>query len=83
MTFWYGITVRFMCDACNKTSAEHMALDSDRDDKDAIQKAVNLQKLKCQICKAPARDGTEISVHVEPGTPERLRKLGYPVPPDK
>jgi hypothetical protein len=55
-----------------------MAVSADQEDKPAIQEKINSQKLACQLCKAPLLDSIEVSVHVEPGTPERLRKLGYP-----
>jgi hypothetical protein len=79
--FWFGATVRFLCKSCKRTSAENMALSSDRQDPTSINRVINSQKLICQLCGEPPLDGTSIDVHVELGTPERLRALGYPVPP--
>jgi len=55
---------------------------SDQEDQPAIPEKINSQKLACQLCKAPLRNFTDVSAHVEPSTPERIRKLGYPLPPN-
>jgi hypothetical protein len=79
--YWFGVSIRFACPACDRTSAEQLALSTDRPDPTSINQVINCQKMTCQLCKVPLPSGTEVNVRVEPGTPERLRRLGYPVPP--
>jgi hypothetical protein len=57
-------------------------MSSEKEDLPAIRREVNSQKLACQICKEPLRSGVDVNVHLQPGTPERLRKIGYPLPPN-
>lgn len=79
--YWFGVTIRFTCPACHRTSAEQLALSTDRPDPASVNQVINCQKMTCQLCKVPLPSGTEVNFRVEPGTPERLRRLGYPVPP--
>src|ERR1700680_5347334 len=79
--YWFGVSIGLACPACHRTSAEQLALSTDRSDPASINQVINCQKLACQLCKVPLPSGTEVNVRVEPGAPERLRRLGYPVPP--
>ena len=80
MRFWYGVLVRFKCAACKKVSTETVALSTESNEKSAIQQVLNSQKLFCQLCKAPVANGVEVDARIEPGTPQRLRALGYRPP---
>jgi len=80
---WFGVDVSFSCPVCNHRSEEKMALSASLpDDYDSVNKAINHEKLVCQHCRKPLVEGTAVSVHVHPGTPEQLKQMGYPLPPD-
>jgi hypothetical protein len=81
-TLYYGVTVRFFCPRCKLTSAEKMGLVSTVDNREAINEAVRRQRLFCQFCKQVPPDGTQVDVRTEPGTLERLQKLGFEFPRD-
>ena len=84
MEHWFGVTVRFDCFACRRHSVERMALSASKsNDRESIDKAINYQKLSCQLCRTPVADGVQVHVHVKPYALKRLRQLGYPVPSDK
>jgi RNase P subunit RPR2 len=75
--FWYGVLVRFKCSTCEKVSTENVTLSTESNDKSAIRRVLNSQKLFCQLCKAPLENGVEVDARIEPGTPQRLRALGF------
>jgi RNase P subunit RPR2 len=80
--YWFAVTVRFLCPACHRTSAELMSVSSPNLNVDAITQKVNREKWICQICKAPLIDGVEVSVNVQQSTPDQLRKMGLHIPAD-
>jgi hypothetical protein len=63
--YWFGVSIRFACPACHRTSAEQLALSTDRSDPASINQVINCQKLACQLCKVPLPSGTEVNVRVE------------------
>lgn len=81
--YWFAVTVRFLCPACQRTSAELMVISSPVMDPKTINKSINKQKLECQLCKVPLINGIEVAVNVQQATPEQLKNRGFQVPPDK
>jgi hypothetical protein len=79
--YWFGVMIRFPCPTCHLRSAEQIVLSADQPGNAAINHTIQRYKLICQLCRAPLPSGSQVDVHVEPGTPERLKSLGYHVPP--
>jgi hypothetical protein len=53
-----------------------------------LHDVINRQPLSCQLCRVPISGGSQVTVHVLPGTLESLKTAGYPLPkpgtdPDK
>jgi len=78
--FWYGVTIRFLCPACERTSTEQLVLSLNKPNPAAINDTVTHYRLFCQLCKTLLKDGSQVDFHVEPGTPERLKSLGFVLP---
>ena len=78
--FWFGITVRFTCQHCQKLSFERMVMNNIRPNPEPIMAEVKKQTLMCKNCKLPVVIGTDVEVLVIPGKPELLRQKGFALP---
>jgi hypothetical protein len=78
--FFFGITFSFACPTCKKLSVEKAAADSPANDPEKLKQRLEKESLKCQNCKSPVPDGTQVAVDVQLGTLESLSQAGFPFP---
>ena len=78
--YWFGITVTFGCQVCHKTSEQKLVMSHARMAPEEIKAATERQFLMCRKCKNPIVIGTQVLIHVLPGTPQELMQMGFVVP---
>jgi hypothetical protein len=80
--YWFGITYTFVCSRCHKVNSEKAGCSSTTNDSSKINLSLSKQKLCCQHCHFQIADGVVVDARIKSGTPESLRKEGFPFPAD-
>jgi len=75
------VSVSFRCPFCNRASVEEMIAETERFDREQMARTLSRQPFDCQFCRRTLPDGTPANAHAELATTDRLKKLGFPVPP--
>jgi hypothetical protein len=78
--FYFVCAFRFSCTSCKQVTVEQLIASHHKFDPGAVVKSLMKQTFNCQCCLKPITDGTNVDIHVEPATRERLKVLGFSPP---
>ena len=77
---WFGLSITFHCQACQKQSVEQFVMSHTNENEDEIIREVQMQNIMCKRCGLPIVVGTQTAIKAVRGTPEQLKAAGFFVP---
>jgi hypothetical protein len=73
--------VSFDCPICGRASAEKILWEARSPSAEAVAGALSREIFDCQLCGATLTSRKRLSIQVLPAELERLRMLGFAIPP--
>lgn len=82
---WCGATYFFSCWKCSATTKQLVTVCAPTYEAcyDKIKAMLTREKLECHKCHRDLTHSLPVDVHIQRGTPESLRALGFPLPPEQ
>jgi hypothetical protein len=79
--YYFGCTVSFDCPICGRASNEKILCEARSPSADRVAAALSQESFDCQLCGAALTSRSKVNIRVLPADLERLRKLGFAIPP--
>jgi hypothetical protein len=79
--YYFGCTVSFDCPICGRASTEKILCEARSPSADPVAAALSRESFDCQLCGAALTSRGKISIRVLPADLDRLRMLGFAIPP--
>jgi hypothetical protein len=79
--YYFGCTVSFDCLICERTSSEKILCEAQSPEPERVAAALSRENFDCQLCGAALTQRNRLAIHVLPADLERLRRIGFAIPP--